>query len=133
MTAAIHARLNAVFVNFQPLLRQIAPLHKRRAVIRNFQDNLFRRRFRRRSIKILILSDFFEHRQVHARTQHERSLYLRSRKTANRIECRLVVIKAHHDVRLDFARFHLFSERRLGRNPRKPRLCKNAIVLHAQP
>ena len=43
------------------------------------------------------------------------------------------MIQADHDVRLDFARFHFFGECGLGGNTRKPRLCKNAIVFHAEP
>ena len=76
MTAAVHARFNAVFVNFQALLRQIAALNERRAVIRDFQDNLLFRRSFARPVKVLALCNFFEDGQVHARAENKRSRYL---------------------------------------------------------
>ena len=133
MTAAVYARFNAVFVNFQALLRQIAALNERRAVIRDFQDNLLFRRFFARPVKVLALRNLFEDGQVHARAEHKRARHLRSGKAANRIERGLLVIQADHDVCLDFARFHFFGECSLGCNAGKSRLCKNAIVFHAEP
>ena len=133
MTAAVHARFNAVFVNFQTLLCQIAALNERRAVIRDFQDNLLFRRSFARPVKVLAFCNLFEDGQVHARAEHKRPRHLRSGKAANGIECRLFVIEANHDVRLDFARFHFFGEGGLSSYAGKPRLCKNAIVFHAEP
>ena len=82
MTAAVHARFNAVFVNFQTLLCQIAALDERRAVIRDFQDNLLFRRSCTRPIKVLALCNLFEDGQVHARAEHKRARHLRSGKAA---------------------------------------------------
>ena len=132
MTATIHARFNAVFVNFQALLCQIAALNERRTIIRNFQDNLLFRRSCTRPVKVLALCNLFEDGQVHARAEHKRARHLRSGKAANGIKRSLVMIQADHDVCLDFARFHFLGECSLGSNAGKPRLCKNAIVFHAE-
>ena len=133
MTAAVHTRFNAVLVNFQALLCQIATLHKRRTIIRNFQDNLLFRRSCTRPVKILALCNFFENRQVHACAEHKRPRHLRSGKAANGIKRSFLMIEANHDVCLDFARFHFLGEGGLSSYAGKPRLCKNAIVFYAEP
>ena len=133
MTAAVHARFNAVFVNVQTLLCQIATLNERRAVIRNFQDYPLFRRSCTRPVKVLALCNLFEDGQVHACAEHKRPRHLRSGKAANGIKRSLVMIQADHDVCLDFARFHFLGKSRLGCNAGKSRLCKNAIVFHAEP